>query len=43
MKPLSSATGMNSLGEISPSSGSCQRKSASTPMTRLLAISILGW
>ena len=34
MKPLSSATGMNSPGATSPSSGSRQRSSASAPTTR---------
>ena len=40
---LSSATGMNSIGDTSPSSGDCQRSSASMPLTRPSARSTWGW
>ena len=43
IRPVCSASGMNSSGGISPSSGCCQRTSASTPTTVPVRASILGW
>ncbi len=43
MSPVSSARGMNSVGGMSPSSGSCQRTRASTPMVWAEFTLISGW
>jgi hypothetical protein len=43
MKPLSSATGMNSDGDTSPSTGSPQRISASAPVAAPVCRSSCGW
>ncbi len=43
MMPVSSISGMNLFGGTSPSSGLCQRTSASTPMRRPVRVSIFGW
>ncbi|MNV82557.1 hypothetical protein D3C71_1762990 [compost metagenome] len=41
--PVSSATGMNCMGEIMPRSACGQRNSASLPITAPLRASICGW
>jgi hypothetical protein len=43
IKPVSSATGMNSTGLISPRSGCRQRASASKPLIRPVASATIGW
>jgi hypothetical protein len=43
MSPVSSATGMNWTGDTWPSSGLCQRSSASTPTSRPLPALTCGW
>ncbi len=43
MRPVSSASGMNSVGEMMPRSGWRQRTSASTPTIWPLGTSIWGW
>jgi len=43
ISPVSSATGMNSAGEIMPRSGCGQRTSASKPVMRPLERSTSGW
>jgi hypothetical protein len=43
IRPVSSASGTNSPGEIGPSSACVQRHSASTPSSRPLRRSICGW
>ncbi len=42
IRPVSSATGMNSPGN-SPPSGCCQRTSASKPVIRPVSRSTIGW
>lgn len=43
IRPVSSATGMNSAGDSGPSSGLVQRNSASAPTVRPLRASTTGW
>ena len=43
MRPVSSAIGTNWVGERSPSSGWCQRRSASTAIALQVASSMIGW
>ena len=43
INPVSSASGMNSVGEMMPRSGWRQRTSASTPTIWVLGTSICGW
>ena len=43
MSPVSSAMGMNRLGEIEPSVGWCQRSRASAPTISPFSRSTLGW
>ena len=43
IRPLLSASGMNTSGEISPLTGWCQRRSASTPAMALVARLMIGW
>ena len=42
-RPVSSASGMNSAGAISPRSGCCQRSSASAPTQRASERLTIGW
>lgn len=43
MRPLSSATGMNSSGGTRPLSGCCQRTRASTPFISPVVSDTMGW
>ena len=43
IRPVCSASGMNSSGPIAPRSASVQRASASTPIMRPVASSTIGW
>ena len=43
MSPSSSASGMNSSGEIMPNSGWGQRQSSSARCSRLLWVQMMGW
>ena len=43
MMPISSASGMNTPGEIGPSSGWSQRHSASQLAMRMVSIDTIGW